>query len=144
MIDAVATSSAAQRLPHPRSIRERLPTIPHDLSQFARDNTGPASWSACRDTERLAAWALEGHEDPSYARRTAVLVDLLPTDVPKLVTAPHQAAAVLTHREAFVLASIDGGSSIERLVDTIDLDNGEVLALLGDLCARGLVVIERA
>lgn len=125
------------------SFRDRLPTLPHDLSEYARDNTGPTSWSAHPDAEMLSAWVLEAHDEPAYTRSTALLVDLLPTDVPRVIVTGPLAVGHVSHREAYVLASIDGHSTIDTLLDLVDLQAGEVLAIVAGLCARGIVAIDR-
>jgi hypothetical protein len=126
------------------TFRDRLPTSPHDLSQYAFEQTGPASWSARPDADALSAWALEAHDDPFCARTTDLLVEISPDDVPHVTLAPEEIAQRVNHREAFVVASIDGQSTCAMLVDVVDLPSGEVLAILCNLCARGLVDLERA
>ncbi|MBS2011619.1 MAG: hypothetical protein JST00_01800 [Deltaproteobacteria bacterium] len=125
------------------SFRDRLPTLPHDLSEYARDNTGPTSWSAHPDAEMLSAWVLEAHDEPAYTRSTALLADLMPTDVPRVMVTGPLAVGHVSHREAYVLASIDGHSTIDTLLDLVDLHAGEVLAIVAGLCARGIVAIDR-
>ena len=123
------------------SVRDRLPTSPHDLGEYAREHTGPLSWSAHPDAEALATWALAEHGEPSCARTTTLLSNIAPLDVPFLTVRCADAAQVVGHREAFVMASIDGLTTCEALVDTIDLPAGDVLEILCNLCARGLVVL---
>jgi hypothetical protein len=127
------------------SFRDRLPTLPCDLSEYARVATGPTSWSAHRDAEALSAWALEAHDDPINAVMTELLVDLSPTDIPRVAMTLEQVACVVTHREAFVVASIDGQSTLEMLIAGMDrARSGEVLGALCNLCARGIVVFDRS
>lgn len=123
------------------TFRERLPTSPHDLSEYAREQTGPASWSAHPNAEALSTWALAEHDDPCFARTTDLLSRISPLDVPFVTVSCADAAQIVGHREAFVLASIDGRSTCEMLVDMIDLPPGDVLDILCSLCARGLVVL---
>jgi hypothetical protein len=123
------------------TVRDRLSTSPHDLSEYAREQTGPASWSARPDAEVLSRWALADHDDPYCARTTDLLSSISPLDVPHVNVRYADAAQVVGHSEAFVMASIDGQSTCEMLVDTIALPPGEVLAILCGLCARGLVVL---
>lgn len=125
------------------SFRDRLPTLPHDLSEYARENTGPTSWSAHPDAEMLSAWVLEAHDEPAYTRSNAILADLVPTDVPRLLVSPQEIGACVSHREAYVIASIDGHSTIDMLLEVVDLQAGEVLAIVCELCARGIVAIDR-
>lgn len=140
------------------TVRDRLPTSPHDLSEYAREQTGPSSWSAHpgrvthttralesrSEAEALSSWALAEHDDPYCARTTDLLTCIAPLDVPFLTVACADAAQVLGHREAFVMASIDGRSTCETLLDMIDLPPGEVLGILCNLCARGFVVLGNA
>jgi hypothetical protein len=126
------------------TFRDRLPTSPHDLSEYAVQQTGPSSWSARPDAEALSAWALEAHDDPFCARTTDLLIDIAPEDVPQVAMAPEEIAQRVNHREAFVVASIDGQSNCAMLVDVVDLPSGEVLAILCNLCARGLVSLDRS
>lgn len=125
------------------AFRDQLPTCPHDLTEYARDQTGPSSWSADPRVASLSAWALEAHDDPMCARTTELLVDISPLDVPRVVVAGGQVAAFVTHREAFVIASIDGASTLEMMVGSLDLPPGEVLEIVCRLCARGIVALDR-
>ena len=140
MLDANAVTS--------EKARDRLPTLPYDLTEYARESTGPASYSAHPQADLLAAWALDGHVDPTYARATDLLVDISPEDVPfvarDLARAPDELARVLSHRESFVVASIDGQSTLDALAYTVDLPAGEVLAIICNLCARGIVDLDRS
>ncbi|MEA2752036.1 MAG: hypothetical protein QOI41_6179, partial [Myxococcales bacterium] len=105
----------------------------------------PHDAAYARDTEALSAWALEAQGDPFCAAVTDLLVDLSPTDVPRVSTRLERDARVLTRREASVFASIDGRSTLEMMVDGLDrARSGEVLGVLCTLCARGIVVFERA
>lgn len=124
--------------------RGRLPTFPHDLSEFAREQTGPASWSAHPDADALSAWALEAHDDPTRALVTELLVDICTTDIPRVVMSAVDVARLVNHREAFVVASIDGDSTLEMLVDMVDLPTGELLEIICSLCARRIVALARA
>ncbi|MDB4937277.1 MAG: hypothetical protein JWP87_4249 [Labilithrix sp.] len=123
------------------AFRDRFATSPHDLSDYAREHTGPTSWSAHPDADALSTWALAEHDDPYCARTTDLLSSISPLDVPHITVRYQDAAQVVGHREAFVMASIDGRSTCEKLVDMIDLPPGDVLAILCSLCARGLVVL---
>lgn len=123
------------------ALRHRLPTLPHDLSEYAREQTGHASWSAHPQVDELSAWALEPHDDPACAMKTELLVDLCPTDVPCVVVSRAELARLVNHREAFVVASIDGSSTIEMMVDVVALPAAEVLEIIFDLCARGIVAL---
>lgn len=128
----------------PGKFRDRMPTLPHDLSEYALEQTGPASWSAHPHAEELSAWALESHVDPSLSRTTDLLVDVAPTDVPNVALPADEVARLVNHREAFVVRSIDGESTLETLVDILDLPSGEALATICSLCARGIVSLDRS
>lgn len=118
-----------------------MPTVPHDLSDYASEQTGPASWSAHPDAAVLAAWALEA--DPVFARTTESLVSVCPEHVPRIAVPVEQAAAMVSHRKAFILASIDGASTLEMMATTVDLPLGELLESICALRAHGLVVLVR-
>lgn len=121
------------------SFRDPFPTSPYDLSEYAREHTGPASWSAHPDAEALSSWALAEHGEPYCVQTTNLLSCIGPLDVPSLAVPRGDVAEVVGHREAFVLASIDGRSTCEMLLDVIDLPPGELLTILCNLCARGFV-----
>jgi hypothetical protein len=111
-------------------VRDRLPTIPHDLSEYARIQTGPSPEAH--------------HDDPLHAMTSGPLVDVWPTDVPCVTGSAAQHAAYLDHREAFVLSMLDGESSLASMLDAVDLPGAEVLAIICDLCARGIVTLDRS
>lgn len=113
---------------------------------FVGGATSPYEACACAhpDADALSAWALEGHDDPLRARMTELLAGVSPADVPRLAAeVDDQADDALSAQEAFVLASIDGASTLERLVDTIVLPAGEALEIVCRLCARGIVTLDR-
>ncbi len=143
MLDANAVVDTSAGF-HCEPPRDRLPTLPFDLTEYARESTGPASYSAHPQADLLAAWALDGHVDPSFARATDLLVDISPEDVPFVPIAADELAGLVNHREAFVVASIDGQSTLDALAYTVDLPAGEVLAIICNLCARGVVALDRS
>ncbi|MBX3188528.1 MAG: hypothetical protein KF819_16045 [Labilithrix sp.] len=126
------------------AFRDRMATLPHDLSEYARVQTGPASWSAHPHAEELSAWALEDHVDPALVRTTALLVDISPTDVPHVAVPHADVAQLVSHREAFVVASINGEATLETMLDIVGLPSGELLAIICSLCARGIVALDRS
>ena len=130
--------------PYAESFRDRLPTLPYDLTEYARELTGPASYSAHPEVDLLSAWALADHVDPTLARTTELLVDISPTDVPYVVLPSEEVAQLVSHREAFVVASIDGHSTLEMIPRIVDLPPGEVLEIICNLCARGLIALDRS
>ena len=144
MLDTNAAAFETSAGSHAERFRDRLPTLPHDLSEYARVLTGPASFSAHPQAEELSAWALEDHLDPMFAKTTDLLVDISPADVPHVVLAPEEVAQLVSHREAFVVAAIDGHSTLETMSDTVDLPSGEVLAIICNLCARGILELDRS
>ena len=107
-------------------VRDRLPTIPHDLSEYARAETGP-----------------ELLRDPLSALTSGPLIDLWPSDVPSVIGPPRAYAERVDHREAFVLSLLDGESSLEELAAAADLPGAELLAIICELCARGIVALDR-
>jgi hypothetical protein len=143
MLDANAVPDASAGF-FAEPMRDRLPTLPYDLTEYARESTGPASYSAHPQADLLAAWALDGHVDPSFARATDLLVDITPEDVPFVPRAAEDLAQLVSHREAFVIASIDGQSTLDALAFTVDLPAGEVLAIICNLCARGIIDLDRS
>lgn len=57
-------------------IRERLPTIPEDLGEYARIHTGPGSWSAETNFEPRGQTAEHRTPEAPYVRLSAAeLVD---------------------------------------------------------------------
>jgi len=137
-IDAAASTTKHEAT----GFRDRLPTLPFDLSEYARVQTGPASWSARVDDGALEAWASD--DDGVASRTTALLAAIGPTDVPRVVAAPSGTAQHVSHREAFVIASVDGQSNVDALVDLVDLPAGEVLAIVCSLAARGILAVDAA
>jgi hypothetical protein len=122
-------------------MRDRLPTRPHDLRELARLATGPSSND---DVARLVASLVCVEDDSLPGRIAALLADVSPGDVPRLAVSVDRAVLVVDHREAFVLACIDGTSTLEELIDVVGLPTGEVLAMVCGLTARGILVLERA
>jgi len=122
------------------TLRERAPTVPYDLTEYARSETGPASWSAAND-ETFSAWVHDHDDDGLCARTTRLLVSIAPTDVPRVAGNPELLVARLSLREAFVLASIDGESTLETLLPMLDMPPGEALTIVCELCAAGVISI---
>jgi hypothetical protein len=126
-------------LPPPRP---ELPTLPYDLSEYARVHTGPSSWSAISNG---VEWA-DDAELAEIALANAVsgqLIDVRGSDVPRVVVSPEECeVSSLDHREGFILSLLDGASDVETVLDIAGMPVAEALALLCDLCARGLVTLE--
>jgi hypothetical protein len=145
------------------AFRDRIPTSPYDLSEYAREQTGPASWSAHPEEsgarsaeddeswgggekesgarEALSTWALSEHCEPYSARTTELLSNIGPSDVPFINIPRRHAAEVLDDRETLIMAAVDGRATCAMLLDTIALPPGDVLAILCNLCARGFLVL---
>lgn len=58
--------------------------------------------------------------------------------VPKII-APDLARVGLDHRGAFLLGFIDGGTTVEGIVDASGIGEEEALAILADLTKRGAI-----
>jgi len=108
-------------------MRDELPTLPCDLSEYARVNTGT-----------FDAADADG-EDPTCE------IDLRPLsvrvhEVPRLALSPDECMTLgLNHREGFVLGLLDGCSTIEEIVEIAGLPESETLDTLSDLCVRGAI-----
>ncbi len=124
------------------TVRDRAPTIPFDLTEYARAETGPLSWTAANDDSTFSAWVLDGDAEAVCARTTELLVTISPTDVPRVAHGPEQLLSRLTLREAFVVASIDGESSLETILDMLDMPAGEALTIVCELCAAGVITLD--
>lgn len=122
----------------PPPSRDRFPTMEFDLSEFAIENTGPDSWSAWSDEP-------PDDEDVEWEIATGPLVDVWPCDVPCVALTPEERSErLLDHREAFVLSLLDGQSTVASMLEMESLPAGELLAILCDLCARGVVTLDRS
>lgn len=124
------------------SARDRLPTLPYDLAEFAWLHTGPSSWSA--EDEPDVGDAEVDDETPLDEIETALLIDLWHSDVLRLARRVAARAARLDHREAFVLSLVDGQSTVAEILDVAGLPVAEVFAILCELCARGLVTPDQS
>lgn len=105
--------SGAPALP---PVRDRMPTIPYDLSEYARLHTGPSSWSA--ELER---------DDPRRA------------DVLELVDDAEDDAFVLDDVEAYVVSLVAPKASVADVLDLAGLPSAEVLEVVARLEDRGIV-----
>src|SRR5258708_3501 len=118
---------------HAPASREKMQTIPCDLSAYALTETGPSSWSARTDDA-----------PPPRPRSTPGVVTIAPTDVPSVAVSHESLLEHVTLREAFVIASIDGESSLEALLEMLDMPNGEALTIICELCASGILSLASA
>ena len=122
--------------------RDRLPTLPEDLSEYAWIHTGPPSWSR----EAAASEALEasppGDEPSALDTITAgLLLDLWHSDVPHIV-AP--VTTVVDESELRLLSLMDGETTIGTLLESSGLPLANLLGSLCELCARGVVSLDRS
>lgn len=132
---AVELSSGPITEPPPS--RDRYPTMEFDLSEYALTNTGPDSWSAKSD-------APPEDDEPLWEIATGPLVDVWPCDIPCVALSPSERnERLLDHREAFVLSLLDGQSTVSAMLEMESLPAGELLAILCELCARGVVTLDR-
>ena len=123
----------------PPPMRDRLPTMVFDLSEYARIHTGPLSWSARADhvLEDVTSDVIDAIFD---AVQAGPLLGICKEDVPRLavcVTDPRETG--LTEIERDVIDLIDGGSDVEALLARTHASEADVLQALCDLCARGMV-----
>ena len=65
------------------------------------------------------------------------------TSVPRLALPIHELMAMqLDHRAGFLISLIDGTFSLEMILDTCAMKRDEALAILADLAARGIILID--
>jgi hypothetical protein len=63
--------------------------------------------------------------------------------VPRLAVSTNDLKALpLDHRAGFIISFVDGTYSIEMILDVCALRRQDALAILGDLAARGVIVVE--
>ncbi len=164
---ADALTAAATALP---PARDRLPTLPEDLSEFAWLNTGPESWSAAgmladdevyeevddsdvvvelsvTDLQDIADCIepddLDRHIEGGIDDITAgLLIDLWHSDVPMLIA--DRTAIIEEEREAHVISLMDGTITVGALLEMSGLPVTDVLGVLCELCARGVVTLDRS
>jgi hypothetical protein len=106
-------------------------TIPQDLGEYARAATGPTSWAARPDAggEAASDW----------------LLGIWPSDVPRAaVGSAEQRALLADDREALVVSLLDGRSSVGVVLEASGLPGAEALEILCELCARGIVALDRS
>jgi hypothetical protein len=114
-------------------MRDRLPTLPTDLSEYARETCGPDSWAATEAAELPL---------DETAMVSGPLLDVRRSDVPRVaLTSEERSDEILDHRAGFILSLLDGCSSVETVLDVAGLPEHETLEVLCDLCARGIVTL---
>ena len=108
--------------------REEMPTLPFDLSQYAREATGEGRVDA--SPESLAAAAAARHDASDFD----------PSRVPRLTVAPEDLVKLkLDHRAGFLVSLLDGVSTIEMIVDVAGMPQQEALSALQALYLRGII-----
>ena len=70
----------------------------------------------------------------------ALLATISPDDVLRLAV-PTEQVTELDDREAWIALAIDDATTVETLVETIAMPTGELLGVLCDLCARGILTL---
>jgi hypothetical protein len=87
--------------------------------------------------------AFERHEPYSTLREIVPAVDYF-SCVPRLaVSAQELALLPLDHREGFLIACVDGVSTIETILDVSAMPAEEALVILESLVERGVLLIPR-
>jgi hypothetical protein len=108
--------------------REEMPTLPFDLSQYAREATGEPRVDGSPESEAAAAAAR--HD----------VADFDPTRVPRLTVAQEDLVQLkLDHRAGFLVSLLDGVSTIEMIVDVAGMPQEEALSALQALYLRGII-----
>lgn len=125
-------------LPALPRMRDQMPTIPCDLEEYAWLQTGPESWSAFG--------AVDDELDiDAQSFGSGEMIGVRTSDVPKVLIADHERfEQKLDHREGFILALLDQCDDVQTLLDIAGLPESETLAILCELCARGIVALEGA
>ncbi len=114
-------------------MRDQMPTLPYDLSEFARIHTGPFSWSDEAPFD----------DAPFDEMVSGPFIGVQRSDIPRVaISLQAYDGPPLGHREGFILALLDGCSTVERLVDESGLPESETIAALCELCARGVIAFE--
>ena len=140
----------------PPPARDRLPTMPEDMSEYAWLNTGPKSWSdeashavdaGDLDEEMLASDDLiddEDDDEPASAEvdelTAGLLADMWHGDVPRVVA---ERITDIDEREAHVLSLMDGRSTVGMMLVTSVLSVRDIVGTLCELRARGVVTLDR-
>jgi hypothetical protein len=108
--------------------RDRLPTLPEDLSEYARIHTGPPSQPPPHD---------ESLDEITAGR----LVDLWHSDIPCMVS---PSTNVANQREFRLMTLIDGRATVGTLLEASGMPLSDMLESLCELCARGVIVLDRS
>jgi hypothetical protein len=130
--------------------RDRMPTLPEDLSEYAWIHTGPESWSNMSAESELELGdddLLDFDAETSSEQRAldalsaGRLVDLWHSDIPKVIA---KIDDIVDEREAAIVALIDGRATIGMLLETSGLPLPDVLGAIGELCTRGVIDLDRS
>jgi hypothetical protein len=98
--------------------RAEMPTFPTDLSEYARERTGP------------------DHGDVS----STGALEFEPSRVPTLAVSREELVRLqLDHRSGFLLSLLDGVATAEMIVDVSGMPEEEALMALYDLYVRGVI-----
>ncbi len=120
--------------------RDRLPTLPEDLSEYAWIHTGPPSWSDDPPSGHDVVAATSSEPSPLDDMTAGLLVDLWHSDVPNVTCAK----AIVDEQEARFLSLLDGRATIGTLLEISGLPLPDVLGMLCELCARGVITLDRS
>ncbi len=105
--------------------RDRLPTLPEDLADYALLSSLPDA-----DDELIFS---AGSAGPALSEMTE--------RVPR-ISATADVRAGLSHREALLLSLIDGLCPVSMVLDLAGTDRDETMVMLCDLYARGFVAFD--
>jgi hypothetical protein len=106
--------------------REERPTVP----AFGAAGVPP-------DAEGAIARAADDEPSSGVTMRPETL-----TSVPRLAVSMKQLKTMpLDHRAGFIASFVDGAFTIEMILDACAMPRHEALSLLGDLVARGVIVL---
>jgi hypothetical protein len=111
----------------------RRPTVPggFDAQQSVRRTEGPASTGS------------PGPSDDQPPSGILLRLEVL-AGVPRLVVSMSQLKAMpLDDRAGFILSFVDGVYTVEMILDASAMRREEALAILGELFARGVIVVDQ-
>jgi len=133
----VVRTSESYDAPPPR---DRLPTLPEDLSEYAWIHTGPPSWSDDPPSGHDVAAEMSSEQRPLDDMTAGLLIDLWHSDVPNVT----YLEAIVDEQEARLLSFIDGRATIGTLLEVSGIPLPDVLGILCELCSRGVVTLDRS
>jgi hypothetical protein len=114
----ISSPTSPNSRPTVKPVRPEMPTSPEDLSEYAREHTGP---------------------DVGVVSSNEAL-DFDPTKIPHIVLS-HAALVTLQldHRAGFLISLVDGVSTVEMIVDVAGMAEEDALMALYDLFVRGAI-----